>query len=146
MLIECSKNTFACKLMDGNISDDKYKVVDDIIYYKDKIYLVPESKMKEWILKEDTCTNIVKPTPNGNLVSINGPPNEQVLPMVNQIHGDASDDSLREQPQFVEYGVFPSVVNKAYMTAIFPCEGLPHTNNMIYISCEVPKEIGVLSH
>jgi len=27
--------------MDGHIQDDRYRVVDDIIYYKDNIYLVP---------------------------------------------------------------------------------------------------------
>lgn len=40
-------NSFACQLMDGEVQDDRYKVVDDIIYYKDRIYLVPESKMKK---------------------------------------------------------------------------------------------------
>lgn len=52
LLVEYSKNTFACKLMDGQVQDDRYKVVDDIIYYKHIIYLVPESKIKETILKE----------------------------------------------------------------------------------------------
>ena len=37
--------------MDGHIHDDRYKVVNDIIYYKDRIYLVPESKLKQKILK-----------------------------------------------------------------------------------------------
>ena len=83
------------------MQDDEYKVVGDIIYHKDKIYLVLESNMKEWILEEDTGTNIVKPTPNNhldaNLGSISGPSNERVLSMVVQLHGDAMDDSLREQ-------------------------------------------------
>lgn len=52
LLVEYSKNTFACKLMDGDTQDDRHKVVDDIIYYKDQIYLVPESKLKQKILKE----------------------------------------------------------------------------------------------
>jgi hypothetical protein len=30
--------------------DDKYKLVDGIIYYKDRIYLVPESTLKENIM------------------------------------------------------------------------------------------------
>ena len=38
--------------MDGHIHDDRYRVVNDIIYYKDRIYLVPESKLKQKILKE----------------------------------------------------------------------------------------------
>ena len=51
-MVEYSKNTFAYKLMDGNTQDDRYKVVDDIIYYKNWIFLVPESKLKQKILKE----------------------------------------------------------------------------------------------
>jgi hypothetical protein len=37
--------------MDGLIQDDRYRVVDDIIFYKDRIYLVPESTLKEKILR-----------------------------------------------------------------------------------------------
>jgi hypothetical protein len=37
LLVEYSKNTFACELMEGIIHDDRYRVVDDIIYYKDRI-------------------------------------------------------------------------------------------------------------
>ena len=46
LLVDYSKNTFACQLLDGEGQDDRYKVVDDIIHYKGKIYLVPESKLK----------------------------------------------------------------------------------------------------
>jgi hypothetical protein len=49
--VEYSKNKFACELMDGHILDDKYKVVDDIIFYKDIIYLVHESTLKEKIMR-----------------------------------------------------------------------------------------------
>jgi hypothetical protein len=52
LLVEYSKNTFACEMMEGSIQDDRYRVVDDIIYYKDMIYLVPESKLKDNILRE----------------------------------------------------------------------------------------------
>ena len=38
--------------MDCNTQDDRYKVVDDIIYYKNQIFLVSESKLKQKILKE----------------------------------------------------------------------------------------------
>ncbi len=38
LLVEYSKNTFACELMDGNTQDDRYKVVDDIIYHKNWIF------------------------------------------------------------------------------------------------------------
>ena len=49
--MEYSKNTFAC-IIDGNIQDDRYKVVDDIIYYKVRIYLVLEPTVKQKILKK----------------------------------------------------------------------------------------------
>jgi hypothetical protein len=49
--VEYSKNKFACELMDHSVQDDRYKVVDDIIYYKDRIYLVPESTLKEKIME-----------------------------------------------------------------------------------------------
>jgi hypothetical protein len=52
LLVEYSKNTFACELMEGTIQDDRYIVVYDIIYYKERIYLVPESTLKDKILRE----------------------------------------------------------------------------------------------
>jgi hypothetical protein len=52
LLVEYSKNTFACELMEGTNQDDRYRVVDDIIYYKERIYLVPESMLKDKILRE----------------------------------------------------------------------------------------------
>jgi hypothetical protein len=39
-------------MMEGNIQNDRYKVVDDIIYYKYRIYLVPDSKLNDKILRE----------------------------------------------------------------------------------------------
>ncbi|KAH9320795.1 hypothetical protein KI387_015434, partial [Taxus chinensis] len=51
ILVEYSKNQFACEIMDGIIKDDRYKVVDDLIFYKDRIFLVPGSKMKDKILR-----------------------------------------------------------------------------------------------
>jgi hypothetical protein len=50
-MVEYSKNTFACELMEGTIHDDKYRVMDDIIYCKERIYLVPESTLKDKILR-----------------------------------------------------------------------------------------------
>lgn len=35
LLVEYSKNSFVCQLMEGQIQDDRYKVVNDVIYYKD---------------------------------------------------------------------------------------------------------------
>ena len=51
LLVEYSKNQFACEVMDHSAQDDRYKVVDDIIYYKDRIYLVPESTIKGKIME-----------------------------------------------------------------------------------------------
>jgi hypothetical protein len=53
LLVEYSKNQFACQLMDGQIQDDNFRVIDDIIYYKGRIFLVPESTFKTKILH--TC-------------------------------------------------------------------------------------------
>ena len=46
-MVEYSKDKFACELLDEQIQDDRYRVIDDIIYYKNKIFLVPESPLKK---------------------------------------------------------------------------------------------------
>jgi hypothetical protein len=51
LLVEYSKNKFACELLDGQVQDDRYRVVYDVIYYKGRIYLVPESTLKRKILQ-----------------------------------------------------------------------------------------------
>jgi hypothetical protein len=50
ILVEYSKNRFSCEILDGQRFDDRYRVIDDIIYYKDRIYLVLESHLKDKIL------------------------------------------------------------------------------------------------
>ena len=50
-MVEYSKNKFACELLDGQIQDDRYKVIDDIVYYKSRIYLIPESALKRKIIQ-----------------------------------------------------------------------------------------------
>jgi hypothetical protein len=47
LLVEYSKNKFACELMDGHVQDDRYRIVDDVIFYKGRIYLVHESLFKK---------------------------------------------------------------------------------------------------
>ena len=37
LLVEYSKNIFSCELMNGQIQDDMYRIIDDIIYYKGMI-------------------------------------------------------------------------------------------------------------
>ena len=36
LFVEYSKNKFACEVMDGKIQDDWYRVIDDVIFYKDR--------------------------------------------------------------------------------------------------------------
>jgi hypothetical protein len=50
--VKYSKDRFACELMDGHIQDDRYRVVDDIIYYRGSIYLVPKSTLREEIMRD----------------------------------------------------------------------------------------------
>ena len=50
LLVEYSKNKFACELMDGQIQDVRFRIIDDIIYYKGRIYLVPKSTLKRKII------------------------------------------------------------------------------------------------
>jgi hypothetical protein len=51
ILVEYSKNAFACEMMEGNIHYYRYKAVNEIIYDKEMIYLFPESKLKDNILR-----------------------------------------------------------------------------------------------
>jgi hypothetical protein len=37
--------------MDGKIQDERFWILDDLIYYKGRIYVVPESKFKERVLR-----------------------------------------------------------------------------------------------
>ena len=50
LLVKYSKNKFACELLDGQIQDDRYRIFDDIIYYKNMIYLVLESTLRKKII------------------------------------------------------------------------------------------------
>jgi hypothetical protein len=51
LLVEYSKKKKSCEVMDGQVIDDRYRVLDDVIFYKNQIYLVPESTLKGKILK-----------------------------------------------------------------------------------------------
>ena len=39
LLVEYSKDRFACEVLNGQVVDDRYTVVDEIIYYRDQIFL-----------------------------------------------------------------------------------------------------------
>jgi hypothetical protein len=45
--------------MAGHIQDEMYRVVDDIIFYKDRIYLSPKSTLKENIMRDIHDTPLV---------------------------------------------------------------------------------------
>lgn len=47
LLVEYSKDQHACEVMDGLVSDDRYNVVDDVIYYKGRVFLVLGSQLKK---------------------------------------------------------------------------------------------------
>jgi hypothetical protein len=50
LLVEYSKKNFTCDVMDGKIQNDGYRVIDDVIFYKDRVYLVPDLGLKKKIL------------------------------------------------------------------------------------------------
>ena len=50
MLVEFSKNKFVCEVLDGQVQDDRYRVIGDVIFYKDRVYLVPHLGLKKKIL------------------------------------------------------------------------------------------------
>lgn len=50
LLVEYSKNAHACQILDDILQDDRYKVMNYVIYYKNRIHLVPESKLKRDIM------------------------------------------------------------------------------------------------
>jgi hypothetical protein len=51
LLVEYSKKKYACKVMDGQVQDDNFIIMDDIIYYKGQIFLVPELTFKDKVLQ-----------------------------------------------------------------------------------------------
>ena len=50
LLVEYSKDKFACEVLDGQVADDRYRVVNEIIYYKDRIFLTEASRLMDNIL------------------------------------------------------------------------------------------------
>ena len=51
LLVEYSKDNFSCKVLDGQVKDDRYRVIDEIIYYRDRIFLTEGSQLKKKILQ-----------------------------------------------------------------------------------------------
>ena len=52
--VEYAKDKFSCELFYGTKNDDRYEVLKGIIYYKGRIYLVPNSILKEEIKKKNS--------------------------------------------------------------------------------------------
>jgi hypothetical protein len=50
LLVEYSKKKFSYEVMDGKIQDDRYRVIDDVIFYNDRVYLVSYSGLRKKIL------------------------------------------------------------------------------------------------
>ena len=50
--VEYAKDKFSCERFDGTNHDDRYKMLEGIIYYKDRIYLVLGSSLNEKVLKK----------------------------------------------------------------------------------------------
>ena len=43
LLVEYSKYHFSCEILDGQVTDDRYRVMDEVIYYRDRIFLIESS-------------------------------------------------------------------------------------------------------
>jgi hypothetical protein len=54
LLVEYSKNKFSCELMDGQVQDDNFRIVDDIIYYRGRIFLLPNQHSKH-----ESCKHVM---------------------------------------------------------------------------------------
>ena len=47
LLMECSKDHFEYEVLDGKVEDERYRVVDGVIYYQARIFLTRNSKLKK---------------------------------------------------------------------------------------------------
>ena len=47
LLVEYSKDHFACEILDRQVTDDRYRVMDEVIYFRDRIFLTGSSELKE---------------------------------------------------------------------------------------------------
>ena len=50
LLVEYSQDRFSCEILDRHVTDDRYKVMEEVIYYRDRIFLNKSSRLKENIL------------------------------------------------------------------------------------------------
>ena len=59
MLVEYSKDHFVCEILDGLVTDERYRVMDDVIYYQDWVFLARDSKLKKNILQASLDSPLV---------------------------------------------------------------------------------------
>ena len=52
LLVEYAKDKFGCDVLYGLIGDDNYRILNGLIYYKGRIYLVRYSNLKYKVLQE----------------------------------------------------------------------------------------------
>ena len=50
-MVEYSKDRFACEILDGQVTDDRYRLMDEVIYFRDQIFLTRSSQLKEKVLR-----------------------------------------------------------------------------------------------
>ena len=50
LVMEYAKDQFACQLLDEQVQDDNFRIINDLIYYKGRIFLVPRSAFKAKVL------------------------------------------------------------------------------------------------
>ena len=49
-MVEYSNDRFSFEVLDKQVTDDRFRVMDEVIYFKDRIFLTESSKLKEKIL------------------------------------------------------------------------------------------------
>ena len=52
LLVEYSKDLFSCRVLDDQLSDGRYVMVDGVIYFQGRVFLTRASKLKEKLLDE----------------------------------------------------------------------------------------------
>ena len=50
LLVEYSKDIFTCMILDDQLHEEGYSVIDGVIYYHSRIFLSEASKLKEKLL------------------------------------------------------------------------------------------------
>ena len=61
-MMEYSKDLFTCGVLDGEVVDERFKVVDGVIYFYNLTLLVSDSKLKETLLDATYDILLSKPT------------------------------------------------------------------------------------